>query len=118
MYRTIKRINAIELLFVAVLAVGSTNLFAQTFTTLHAFTGGPDGSVPMSGLLLSGNTLCGTALGGGTNNSGTMFSLNIDGSGFTVLHTISSAQVAYGHKYNVAVKPVDPCGDQRIERQR
>ena len=44
---------------------------AQTFTTLHSFTATPfntnsDGDAPLGGLLLSGNTLYGTALVGGS----------------------------------------------------
>jgi hypothetical protein len=44
---------------------------AQTFTTLYSFTGGSDGGEPSAALILSGNTLYGTA--------GTLFALNTDG---------------------------------------
>jgi uncharacterized repeat protein (TIGR03803 family) len=54
---------------------------AQTFKTLHSFTNGSDGYGPVGGLVLSGNTLYGTTLGMG----GTVFSVNIDGTGFTTL---------------------------------
>src|SRR6202000_83330 len=37
-------------------------------------------------LLLLGNTFYGTASRGGSNNYGTVFSLNTDGSGFSTLH--------------------------------
>jgi len=46
------------------------------FTTLHWFTGGDEGSDPGAGLILSGNTLYGTAAGGGSSGSGTVFSLS------------------------------------------
>jgi uncharacterized repeat protein (TIGR03803 family) len=68
----------------------STN--GTNFATLHTFTRlGPgstngDGALPAAGLVLSGNTLYGTAAAGGTNRSGTVFAVNIDGNGFTVLH--------------------------------
>ena len=68
-----------------------------SFTVLHTFAtnavaGGTsltnaDGSGPIAGLILSGNTLYGTASGGGTNGNGTVFSVNTNGSDFTVLHT-------------------------------
>jgi len=51
---------------------------AQTFTTLHIFTGGSDGGGPDGDLILSGKTLYGTA--------GTVFKVNTDGTGFTNLN--------------------------------
>src|SRR5206468_680486 len=60
------------------------------FTTLHTFTtgfyGNSDGAAPSAGLILSGNTLYGTALYGGGAGRGTVFALNADGTGFTTLH--------------------------------
>jgi uncharacterized repeat protein (TIGR03803 family) len=47
----------------------------QTFTILHRF-GGSDGSTPWANLILSGNTLYGTASGGGSSGKGTVFSLS------------------------------------------
>ena len=61
---------------------------AQTFTTLHSDGPGP------SGLTLSGNTLYGTASGGG-EGSGTVFALNTDGTGFVVLHTFRVVPVSF-----------------------
>jgi uncharacterized repeat protein (TIGR03803 family) len=73
---------------------------AQTFTTLHSFTAGApyyigdeivvglansDGLYPNS-LILSGNTLYGTAGLGGGQASGALFALSTDGTGFTNLH--------------------------------
>lgn len=45
------------------------------FTTLHNFTRGDDGANPSAQLLLSGNTLYGTAIHGGGSAMGTVFSL-------------------------------------------
>ena len=66
---------------------------AQTFSVLHSFTAtGPstgtksDGNSPSSSLILSGNTLYGTAFGGGSSGAGAVFRLNTDGTGFTTLH--------------------------------
>ena len=41
-------------------------------------------------MLLSGNTLYGSAFYGGANGNGTLFAINADGSGFTILHTFSA----------------------------
>lgn len=67
------------------------NLDGSSFTNLHDFTAlvditNSDGVNPEAGLIVSGNTLYGTAAGGGTNGSGTVFKLNTDGSGFVTLH--------------------------------
>ncbi len=60
------------------------------FTNLHSFTGGPDGGNPEAELILSGNTLYGTARSGGSGNSGTVFAVNTDGTGFTILHSFTA----------------------------
>jgi uncharacterized repeat protein (TIGR03803 family) len=57
------------------------------FTNLHSFTGGSDGTGPWAGLTISGNTLYGTAIGGGSSDWGTVFAINTDGTGFTNLHS-------------------------------
>jgi uncharacterized repeat protein (TIGR03803 family) len=54
-----------------------------------------DGVIPVGGLALSGNTLYGSAAQGGTNLSGTVFAVNTDGTGFTVLHTFDGIDGAY-----------------------
>ena len=57
------------------------------FSMLHSFTGG-DGSRPTGSLTLSGTTLYGTASFGGYDvYNGTIFSMNTNGTGFSVLHT-------------------------------
>ena len=62
------------------------NTDGTAFTNLYTFTGGGDGGNPYAGLVLSGNTLYGTASAGGTSGWGTVFSVNTDGTGFTTLH--------------------------------
>jgi uncharacterized repeat protein (TIGR03803 family) len=49
-----------------------------------------DGEAPEGDLILSGGTLYGTTLGGGTNGGGVVFSMNTNGSNFTVLHSFST----------------------------
>ncbi|HXR06513.1 MAG TPA: choice-of-anchor tandem repeat GloVer-containing protein [Candidatus Acidoferrum sp.] len=74
---------------------------AQTFTTLHDFSESPtnaygypttnsDGFHPQGGLIVSGNTLYGTAAGGGRSGNGTVFAVNTDGTGFTNLHSFTA----------------------------
>jgi len=60
-----------------------------SFTTLHAFTGGDDGSFPMANLIADrkGN-LYGTAATGGAHGFGTVFRLS-EGGGFKVLYAFA-----------------------------
>jgi len=66
------------------------------FTVIHAFTYGSDAFWPEAGLLLSDNTLYGTTELSGVYapNYGTIFKVNIDGSGYQVLKTLGSADGA------------------------
>src|SRR5579859_245491 len=77
----------------------ATNASAQTFKTLHSFpptkfgsvaSTNSDGARPVAGLILSGNTLYGTASLGGTNGNGTVFAVNTDGTDFTNLHNFTA----------------------------
>src|SRR5579859_3092259 len=65
------------------------NTDGSGFTNLHIFSGGMDGGDPHAGLILSGNTLFGTAFRAGTTGNGTVFTLKIDGTGFTTLHSFT-----------------------------
>ena len=68
-----------------ILFAGFALASTQTFTTLYNFPGGTNGANPAAGLLLSGGTLYGTTFNGGSGGSGTVFKINTDGSGFTVV---------------------------------
>ena len=70
--------------------VFAVNTNGTGFTTLHSFTGGSDGAYPEAGLILSGNTLYGTANNGGNSGDGTVFAVNTNGTGFTTLHSFTS----------------------------
>ena len=61
---------------------------ASASTILHTFIGS-DGSNPFGSLTLSGAKLYGMAEAGGSSNSGTLFSMNTDGTGFGLLHTFT-----------------------------
>jgi uncharacterized repeat protein (TIGR03803 family) len=65
----------------------STN--GSGYTILHTFTNGVDGANPYGGLILSGNTLFGTAYFGGSNAYGTIFKMDTDGNNFTNLHSFT-----------------------------
>lgn len=58
------------------------------FGLLHSFTGGgTDGASPFGSLTVSGTTLYGMTNGGGDSPSyGTIFKINIDGSGYSIIH--------------------------------
>src|SRR5262245_47874671 len=71
---------------------------AQTFTTLHSFSAGTgdlllytnsDGAGPLSGLILATNTLYGRAARGGNSGLGTLFKVNTDGTGFTIVYSFT-----------------------------
>ena len=59
---------------------------AQVFTTLYSFTDYSYGGYPSSGLILSGNTLYGSA-GDGSDVGVTVFAVNTDGTGFTNIYS-------------------------------
>jgi uncharacterized repeat protein (TIGR03803 family) len=66
------------------------------FTNFYSFPSSPgypytnsDGANPLGPLILVGNTLYGTADGGGSNSTGTIFKINTDGSYFAALHTFN-----------------------------
>jgi uncharacterized repeat protein (TIGR03803 family) len=63
---------------------------AQTFTNVHSFTLATDGGILTSALIVSGNTLYGTASIGGSSGSGTVFRVNTDGTAFTNLHSFTA----------------------------
>jgi len=80
-------------LVAAVALLGLTTVAsAQVFTVLHTFGAGTDGVEPVS-LVCAGKTLYGTTYAGGTNNSGTVFAVNMDGTSYTVLHSFAAVAV-------------------------
>jgi uncharacterized repeat protein (TIGR03803 family) len=74
--------------------VFKVNTDGTGFTTLHNFTGN-QGAKLYAGLILSGNVLYGTALGGGNSSDGTIFKVNTDGTGFTILHSFTATSSSY-----------------------
>jgi uncharacterized repeat protein (TIGR03803 family) len=87
---------------------GSGMIFAintdgSGFTNLHSFAAVPatyphtnsDGAYPYASLILSGNTLYGTASEGGSSGQGTVFAVNTDGTGFTNLHNFTALSIPF-----------------------
>jgi uncharacterized repeat protein (TIGR03803 family) len=81
------------------------NMDGSDFLTLHHFSPSTydpdsgqntnsDGSTPMAGLVFSGNRLYGTTHNGGSFGLGTVFAVNIDGTGFTNLHSFNGSDGA------------------------
>jgi uncharacterized repeat protein (TIGR03803 family) len=65
------------------------NTGGTDFKTLYTFTGGSDGNGPQAPLTVSGNTLYGTAETGGSTGWGTVFSIQMNGSNFMLMHTFA-----------------------------
>lgn len=69
----------------------------SSFTNLHVFAPGSgnefytnaDGEAVWGGIILDGDTLYGATEAGGTNASGTIFSIKTNGTGFTLLHVFA-----------------------------
>jgi uncharacterized repeat protein (TIGR03803 family) len=72
--------------------VFKVNTDGTGFATLYNFTNGSDGAQPQAGLILSSNTLYGTAYYGGTSGGGTVFQVNTDGTGFAILHSFTGVR--------------------------
>jgi uncharacterized repeat protein (TIGR03803 family) len=67
-------------------AVFKLNTDGTGYTVLKSFAYSTDGRNPQAGLTVSGGTLYGTSENGGSSGGGTVFRLNTDGTGYTVLH--------------------------------
>jgi len=75
-------------------AIFAMNEDGSSFSNLYSFSTSingtnADGFSPQGGLVLAGATLYGTASGGGFGGNGTVFRINIDGTGFTNLHNFA-----------------------------
>ena len=70
--------------------VFSMNLDGSNYSNIYAFIGGNvDGSNPLGSLVLSNNTLYGLTKYGGSNDCGSAFKINTDGTGYSILHEFS-----------------------------
>ena len=70
---------------------GTTFSVLHNFSALDSPTGtNTDGATPWGGLVLSGDTLYGTASSGGAGGNGVVFSVNTNGNNFTALYSFSA----------------------------
>lgn len=83
----------------------SFNTATNIFQVLHSFgTGSADGQQPLGTLVLSGSTLYGTTLGGGSPDAsyGTIFSINTDGTGYSVLANFGQYYPLFGGTFGLS----------------
>src|SRR5262245_55600303 len=74
------------------------------FTVLHTFTGTyDDGGEPYGSLIQSGSTLYGMTNKGGSNSSGTIFKIGVDGASFSLLHSFDGAFES-GHPFGSLIQ--------------
>ena len=85
-----RRATRTGILLLLLLCLAASPTSAQTYTVLHNFNGS-DGAYPSATLALSDVALYGTAMEGGISNNGTLFKINTDGSGFTVLKSFTGS---------------------------
>jgi len=75
------------------------NLDGSGFTVLHEFTGGAsDGWKPWAGLSISGGKIYGSTVYGGAygEGGGVLYEMNLDGSGFQLLHAFGEPEDGFG----------------------
>lgn len=103
-----------SLLLTLALAWSACAASAQTFSLVHAFsvsTGNSpstnsEGSLPQGNLVLQSGTLYGTAALGGTNGSGTLYSVGVNGSNFLVLHAFAAPKIQNSNTNSDGVTPL------------
>jgi uncharacterized repeat protein (TIGR03803 family) len=71
--------------------VFNVNTDGSGFAVLKAFMGGDGGDPYHGNLVLSGSTLYGTTVGGGSFSDGVVFKMNTDGSSYTVLKSFTGS---------------------------
>jgi uncharacterized repeat protein (TIGR03803 family) len=74
------------------------------FSVLHSFGGTNDGLTPYGGLIAGGSTLYGATPFGGTADAGTIFKINMDGTGYVTLHTFNSTADGTGVRDRLLLK--------------
>lgn len=73
-------------------AIFKVNLDGTGYDNIHTFHNGDDGGYQTSqGLAYDGSKLFGATVQGGGNGDGALFSMNTDGTGFSVLHSFAES---------------------------
>ncbi len=89
----VSRIIRITAVLLACLPAARAQVAPVLYTPLHSFTNSlPDGNQPLSISLGPDGVIYGVTFGGGTNTvpGGTIFKVNRDGSGYTMLHSFDA----------------------------
>lgn len=86
--------------------VFKVNTDGTSFTNLHTLNGGSEGAYPHAGLVLSDNTLYGTAAEGGSSSAGVVFKINTDGSGFTNIYSFTAPSGSYPYTNSDGAYPL------------
>ena len=90
---------------ILLILIASPATHAQTFTTLHGFSGMPDGAMPIGGLTMSASgDLYGTTEYGGAEGSGMVFKLVHTG-GTWIMHPLYSFPSIYHQGANDGAAP-------------
>ncbi len=93
-------IVAIDGLLDSIPAVESVNVAIGDYQYLYSFSDtGNDGANSYAGLAVAGSTLYGTTWSGGANGSGTIFSVNTDGSDYQVLYSFTDTGTDGAYPY-------------------
>jgi len=95
----IKRLISLAIVLVFFMACLSGGMAQTGYTVLHTFSGqtAGDGNSPTGGLVSDGSIFYGTTMYGGIDDYGTIFAINPDGSGYSVLKDfLAQSQAAAG----------------------
>ena len=65
----------------------------SNFDVLHTFGAGSDGAQPMGSLALDGNTIYGVTQAGGVHDKGTIYQINLDGTGYNKIHDFAGGSL-------------------------
>src|SRR5947208_985893 len=103
----IKNLLLVPALIAGLALIPAGRVTAQTFTNLHSFSDASNGANPEAGLILSGNTLYGTASGFYGSGDGAVFARKTDGTAFRKLDKFTVASHPYRHNSDGA----SPGGD-------
>ena len=75
----------------AIFALGTNGSGYRILYDFSGFSGNTDGDIPQSTLTASGSCLYGTTISGGAGFGGTIFIINTNGTGFTVIGSFTNA---------------------------
>jgi uncharacterized repeat protein (TIGR03803 family) len=97
----------VVLVAIATIALEPQSARAAIYQTLHSFSGGADGKTPLAEVIIVGSKLYGTNSTSDGAIGGVAFSMNLDGSGFQVLHAFSG-----GSDGSNVYSPLTPVGSK------